>query len=136
MSFDGEFHSRLTHCISLVHIGFRRNMTSRALQIVCYAPMVFKSQTFLDDVCHNRRDATKLGVTELPGSLAESLIELEKDEVLKSALGPTLYEAYMRAKWEEWDEFRLHVTDYEITKYLETAWFRKQFSVISFEDRP
>jgi glutamine synthetase len=46
---------------------------------------------------------------------------LEKDEVLKSALGSTLYEAYMRAKWEEWDEFRLRVTDYEITKYLETA---------------
>jgi glutamine synthetase len=62
-----------------------------------------------------------LGVTELPGSLAESLGELEKDEVLKSALGATLYDAYMRAKLEEWDEFRLTVTDYEIVKYLETA---------------
>jgi glutamine synthetase len=69
----------------------------------------------------NKEERTKLGVTELPGSLAESLSELEKDEVLKSALGATLYEAYMRAKWEEWDEFRLRVTDYEITKYLETA---------------
>jgi glutamine synthetase len=27
----------------------------------------------------------------------------------------------MRAKLEEWDEFRLRVTDYEIVKYLETA---------------
>jgi glutamine synthetase len=27
----------------------------------------------------------------------------------------------MRAKWEEWDDFRLRVTDYEIMKYLETA---------------
>lgn len=69
----------------------------------------------------NKEERTKLGVTELPGSLAESLSELEKDEVLKSALGTTLYEAYMRAKWEEWDEFRLRVTDFEITKYLETA---------------
>ena len=69
----------------------------------------------------NKEERTKLGVTELPGSLAESLSELEKDDVLKSALGTTLYEAYMRAKWEEWDEFRLRVTDYEITKYLETA---------------
>ncbi len=69
----------------------------------------------------DKEERTKLGVTELPGSLAESLSELEKDEVLKSALGTTLYEAYMRAKWEEWDEFRLRVTDYEITKYLETA---------------
>ena len=69
----------------------------------------------------DREERTKLGVTELPGSLAESLSELEKDEVLKSALGNTLYEAYMRAKWEEWDEFRLRVTDYEIERYLETA---------------
>jgi len=46
---------------------------------------------------------------------------LEKDEVLKSALGTMLYEAYMRAKLEEADDFRLRVTDYEITKYLETA---------------
>lgn len=69
----------------------------------------------------NKEERTNLGVTELPGSLAESLKELEKNEVLKSALGEYLFEAYMRAKWEEWDEFRLRVTDYEITKYLETA---------------
>ena len=69
----------------------------------------------------NKEERTQLGVTELPGSLAESLTELEKNEVLKSALGEYLFEAYMRAKWEEWDEFRLRVTDYEITKYLETA---------------
>jgi glutamine synthetase len=60
-------------------------------------------------------------VTELPGSLVEALGELEKDAVLKSALGDYLYEAYMRAKLEEWDEFRLRVTDYEIMKYLETT---------------
>jgi glutamine synthetase len=69
----------------------------------------------------NKEERTKLGVTELPGSLAESLSELEKNSVLKAALGDYLFEAYLRAKWEEWDEFRLRVTDYEISKYLETA---------------
>jgi glutamine synthetase len=69
----------------------------------------------------DKEERTKLGVTELPGSLAESLTELNKDEVLKSALGTMLYEAYMRAKLEEADDFRLRVTDYEITRYLETA---------------
>lgn len=69
----------------------------------------------------NKEERTKLGVTELPGSLAESLSELKKNEVLKSALGTYLFEAYLRAKWEEWDEFRLSVTDFEIKKYLETA---------------
>jgi glutamine synthetase len=69
----------------------------------------------------NKEERTKLGVTELPGSLAESLSELEKNSVLKAALGDYLFEAYLRAKWEEWDEFRLRVTDFEISKYLETA---------------
>jgi glutamine synthetase len=69
----------------------------------------------------DKEERTKLGVTELPGSLGQALAELEKDEVLKAALEPTTYEAYMRAKLEEWDEFRLRVSDYEIERYLETA---------------
>lgn len=63
----------------------------------------------------------KMGVGELPGSLAEALNELAKDRVLVDALGPVAYEAFNRAKWEEWDEYRIHVTDYEIERYLETA---------------
>mgnify|MGYP003497454307 CR=1 FL=1 len=69
----------------------------------------------------DKEERAKLGVKELPGSLAEALGELEKDEVLKSALGEMTYEAFLRAKWEEWDEYRIHVTDYEIERYLETA---------------
>jgi glutamine synthetase len=67
------------------------------------------------------RERRKLGVKELPGSLAEALTELEKDTLLTSALGDSICEAFMRAKWEEWDEFRLRVSDYEIERYLETA---------------
>ena len=68
-----------------------------------------------------KEERVKMGIQELPGSLAEALIELEKDEVVKSALGTSTYEAFSRAKWEEWDEFRLRVSDYEIERYLETA---------------
>jgi glutamine synthetase len=32
-----------------------------------------------------------------------------------------VHEAFSRAKWSEWDDYRIHVTDYEIEKYLETA---------------
>jgi glutamine synthetase len=63
----------------------------------------------------------KLGVNELPGSLAEALGELEGDEVVKSALGKVTYDAFTRAKWAEWDDYRLRVTDYEIERYLETS---------------
>jgi glutamine synthetase len=67
------------------------------------------------------KERKKLGVKELPGSLAEALNELDKDEVVKAALGETMYEAFTTAKWNEWDEYRLRVSDYEIERYLETA---------------
>lgn len=67
------------------------------------------------------KERKKLGVGELPGSLGEALAELSKDKVLVDALGPLAYEAFVRAKTEEWDEYRTRVTDYEIERYLETA---------------
>ncbi len=67
------------------------------------------------------KERKKLGVKELPGSLAEALQELEKDDVVRGALGEPLYEAFARAKWEEWDDYRLRVSDYEIERYLEQA---------------
>ena len=67
------------------------------------------------------KDRKRMGVGELPGSLGEALGELSKDKVLVDALGESAYEAFIRAKTEEWDEFRLRVSDYEIERYLETA---------------
>lgn len=67
------------------------------------------------------KERKKLGIGELPGSLGEALVELSKDKVLVNALGDSAYEAFMRAKTEEWDQFRLRVSDYEIERYLETA---------------
>ena len=63
----------------------------------------------------------QLGITQLPGSLLEALGELDKDEVVKDALGADIYETFRRAKLAEWDEYRMQVMDWEIDKYLETA---------------
>jgi glutamine synthetase len=63
----------------------------------------------------------KLGIASLPGSLAEALGELEKDQVIRSALGENVYEAFTRAKWNEWNDYRIHVTDWEVERYLEIA---------------
>jgi len=60
-------------------------------------------------------------IRELPGSLAEALGELDKDKVLKDALGPVVFETFWRAKWAEWKEYITTVTDWEIRRYLETA---------------
>lgn len=63
----------------------------------------------------------QMGVGELPGSLAEALILLDQDDVLKKALGDAIYKSFVRAKAAEWDQFRICVTDWEVGRYLETA---------------
>jgi glutamine synthetase len=63
----------------------------------------------------------ELGVTELPGSLAEALTELESDRVVQEALGPVAYKSFRRAKWAEWNEYITNVTDWEVARYLEVA---------------
>jgi len=63
----------------------------------------------------------KMKIDSLPGSLPEAMSELEKDKVVRNSLGETAYEAFMTAKQAEWDDFRMHVTDYEVERYLETA---------------
>jgi glutamine synthetase len=66
-------------------------------------------------------ELAKLGIEQLPGSLAEALVELEQDEVLKDALGDEIYQAFVRAKRAEWDAYRTRVMDWEVETYLEIA---------------
>lgn len=69
----------------------------------------------------NKKEREELGVIELPGSLREALTELEADPVVKDGLGKGIYEIFQRAKWEEWDDYRIHVTDWELERYLQTV---------------
>jgi len=55
----------------------------------------------------------------LPGSLAEALDELKKDELMRNVLGEHLYERYIDVKTKEWDEFKKQVTNWEIDTYLD-----------------
>ncbi len=66
------------------------------------------------------QERKRMKIQELPGSLREALTELEKDDVIRDSLGPDVMAAFLRAKWEEWDDYRIHVTDWEIERYLET----------------
>jgi glutamine synthetase len=66
-------------------------------------------------------ERTAMGIRQLPGSLMEALDEMEKDDVIRSSLGEDLFNAFLRAKRTEWDEYRIHVTDWEKSRYLETA---------------
>lgn len=58
------------------------------------------------------------GISMLPGSLMEALDELQRDQVIQEALGEHVYERFMEAKREEWDEYRIQVTPWELERYL------------------
>jgi len=64
-------------------------------------------------------ELAKRGVTQLPLSLGEALQEIEKDDVIKDALGDEAYAAFMRAKQAEWKDYNTQVTDWEIKQYME-----------------
>ena len=58
-------------------------------------------------------------IRQLPGSLAEALDELAADEVIRDALGDHVFERFVEAKHEEWDEYRMQVSGWETARYLE-----------------
>lgn len=60
------------------------------------------------------------GIATLPGTLGEALSELDKDDLLKDALGQHITDSYMRARKAEWDEYRIQVSQWEIDRYLDT----------------
>ena len=62
----------------------------------------------------------KQGVQMLPGSLEEALDEFAADEVIQSALGAHVGEWFLEAKRAEWNEYRTHVTSWELERYLMT----------------
>ncbi len=54
----------------------------------------------------------------LPGSLVEAIDELEKDTVVREALGAHIFERFVSAKRREWEDYRVEVTPWELEKYL------------------
>jgi glutamine synthetase len=54
----------------------------------------------------------------LPGSLGEALEELQRDEIVQQALGGHIFERFLEAKQQEWDEYRLYVSQWELDRYL------------------
>ncbi|BDH61358.1 glutamine synthetase [Lysinibacillus sp. PLM2] len=59
------------------------------------------------------------GIESLPGSLAEALLELENDAIIKGALGDHIYSNYKEAKEIEFDMFRIAVHPWERDQYLQ-----------------
>jgi len=58
------------------------------------------------------------GIGTLPGSLWEAIQLLEKSELVQKALGDHVFDAFIKNKRIEWDQYRSQVTGYELKRYL------------------
>jgi glutamine synthetase len=64
------------------------------------------------------RERRRLRIDDLPHDLNEACDELEKDEVIREALGPHVTAHLLHAKREEWREYITQVTQWELDRYL------------------
>ena len=65
------------------------------------------------------QERAEAGIGNLPSNLYEAIQEMKKSEFVKKVLGEEVFNKYIRAKSEEWDEYTSQVTDWEIDRYLD-----------------
>jgi glutamine synthetase len=58
------------------------------------------------------------GIVALPETLGEAIDELSTSELARHALGQHIFDAYVKIKRREWDEYRVQLTPWEMEKYL------------------
>ena len=66
----------------------------------------------------NEKAREQAGITSLPGSLYEAIVEVSQSELVRETLGDHIFEKFVENKKVEWDRFRTHVSRFEIERYL------------------
>lgn len=66
----------------------------------------------------SQREKRRHKIDELPPDLSAALDHLEKDAVLKEALGDHIFEHFLLAKRQEWHDYVAHVHPWEQDRYL------------------
>ncbi len=72
----------------------------------------------LYELSHDER--TERGIEQLPETLGEAVEEMAKSDLVREALGDHIFENYVELKREEWEEYRVQVTKWELERYLPT----------------
>ncbi|MDU1843910.1 type I glutamate--ammonia ligase [Niallia alba] len=71
-----------------------------------------------EDIFHMTEDRREeLGIDSLPGGLDAAIAELEAGEIGLKTLGEHVYNEYVAAKKEEWDNYRTTIHAWEIENY-------------------
>jgi glutamine synthetase len=70
----------------------------------------------LYDLSHDER--VERGIEQLPETLGEAIEVLASSDLVRKALGDHIFERYVEIKREEWEEYRVQVTRWELERYL------------------
>ena len=60
------------------------------------------------------------GIESLPSNLLEALRITEDSELVRNALGDSVFNSFVENKKIDWERYRSQVTDYELSQYLPT----------------
>jgi glutamine synthetase len=58
------------------------------------------------------------GIKDLPGNLYAAILETEKSDLVRRVLGDHIFNKFIENKKIEWDNYRVHISQFEIDKYL------------------
>jgi glutamine synthetase len=86
----------------------------KGIEEKCPIPEPIEEDIF--EMSEERRE--KLGIKSLPGSLYEALLLTEKSELVRETLGDHIFEKFIANKNIEWDKYRIHVSQFELERYL------------------
>ena len=69
------------------------------------------------EMTEDEREAQDIG--HLPSNLMEAVRAMKQDALIRDVLGPHIFGKYIAHKAEEWNDYKIRVTPWEIDRYLE-----------------
>ena len=76
----------------------------------------------MDKSAHDmtKAELKELGIESLPGNLWEAIQVTEKSDLVKEALGESVFHSFIENKKIEWDRYSGQISQYELDRYLPT----------------
>ena len=95
----------LALCLAAGLDGIRRGLTP---------PEGIEANLFEMD--EDEREA--LGVKNLPSNLKEAVRAMKADALIRETLGEHIFSCYVQHKSNEWNDYKIRVTQWELDRYL------------------
>lgn len=95
----------LALCLAAGLDGIRRGLTP---------PKSIDTNIF--ELDEDEREAN--GICQLPTNLKEAVRAMKADPLIRGTLGEHIFNCYVQHKTQEWDEYKIRVTQWELDRYL------------------